>query len=332
MTLSVRDVGWPEEFHVRYPCSESQISDTLARVNNRLHDLRLSETVLDSLVRLYLPLAMYLYELSESEPNRALVIGFNGAQGSGKSTAVKILRVLLRTLYQQHVCIFSIDDLYLTKRERIILAQDVHPLLVTRGVPGTHDIQLGITLMDELLNANTESRVPVVQFDKARDDRCELPDWEEFYGKPDIILFEGWCVGAVPQPEFALTASVNELEEREDPDLVWRRYVNSKLHDYQRLFGLCDLLVMLKVPSYDKVFEWRALQEQKLADEVKQSMDSRPLTIMNDAELRRFIMHYQRLTCWMLEEMPSRVDFLLALDGNHNINTISIKEIRKEPV
>ena len=83
-------------------------------------------------------------------------------------------------------------------------------------------------------------------------------------GRPDVILFEGWCVGARPQSEAELQPPINELERRADPDARWRRYVNERLgSDYKDLFGHLDRLLMLEVPSLDKVVEWRLLQERR---------------------------------------------------------------------
>jgi len=238
-----------------------------------------------------------------SEGKRPLVVGINGAQGSGKTTLCRFLEELL---YQRRLrtVTLSLDDLYLMKAERLTLAQDEHPLFATRGVPGTHDVALGEAILDELRAGRTTT---LPRFDKAADDRAAEGKIAE--GPVDVILFEGWCVGAVPQPAAALRDPVNRLEADEDPDGSWRREVNRRLAtDYAELFARIDLLVMLKVESFEAVRANRRLQEQKLA-----ARDPDGAALMDEAALDRFLMHYERLTRWMLQEMPARADVLIPI-------------------
>lgn len=238
-----------------------------------------------------------------SEGKRPLVVGINGAQGSGKTTLCRFLEELL---YQRRLrtVTLSLDDLYLTKAERLTLAQDEHPLFATRGVPGTHDVALGEAILDAL-RADRTTTLP--RFDKAADDRAAEGKIAE--GPVDVILFEGWCVGAVPQPAAALRDPVNRLEADEDPDGSWRREVNRRLAtDYAELFARIDLLVMLKVESFEAVRANRRLQEQKLA-----ARDPAGAALMDDTALDRFLMYYERLTRWMLQEMPARADVLIPI-------------------
>ncbi len=131
-------------------------------------------------------------------------------------------------------------------------------------------------------------------------------------------------MGAKPQPDEALHEPVNDLEKHEDPDESWRRYVNAQLKGaYQHLFALLDRLVMLKVPDMACVFRWRLAQERELAKRYL-SYPDQSLRLMNAAELQRFIQHYQRLTCWMLEEMPKRADVVIPLDQHHRFESIQI--------
>jgi D-glycerate 3-kinase len=237
------------------------------------------------------------------EAKRPLVVGINGAQGTGKTTLCRFLEELL---YQRRLraVTLSLDDLYLTKAERLTLARDEHPLFATRGVPGTHDVALGEAIVDDLRAGRT---TPLPYFAKAADDRAA--DGKIVESRVDVILFEGWCVGAVPQPAAALRDPVNRLEADEDADGSWRREVNRRLAtDYAELFARIDLLVMLKVESFEAVRANRRLQEQKLA-----ARDPTGAALMDDAALDRFLMHYERLTRWMLEEMPARADVLIEI-------------------
>jgi len=76
------------------------------------------------------------------------VLGISGTQGSGKSTLAALLQFLLQQNGLRVVCL-SLDDFYLTRKERRQLADTVHPLLMTRGVPVTHDISLAISIIQQ---------------------------------------------------------------------------------------------------------------------------------------------------------------------------------------
>ena len=247
---------------------------------------------------------------------RPVVAGLCGSQGSGKSTMAAFLKALLKD-QGLRAAVLSIDDLYLTLPERERLAAKVHPLLNTRGVPGTHDVGLGNALLDLLSEGVAEVSVP--RFDKAEDTRAPAETWPRVSSPVDVILLEGWCVGAIPQPEAALAPPVNALERDEDAGGVWRRYVNDQLNgDYAGFFGRIDILALLKAPSFEAVYGWRSLQEQKLAEKVKRE-GLTGTKIMDAAQIRRFLMFYQRLTEWILEEMPGRADILMPLDEDHRI-------------
>lgn len=249
----------------------------------------------------WLPLARQIARKAAN--GKLLVVGINGAQGSGKTTLCKFLTLLLKQRGLRAVTL-SLDDLYLTKAERQQLANDVHPLFATRGVPGTHAIGMGRAIIEDLL-AGRSFTLP--RFDKARDDR--KGEGEEVSGPVDVLLLEGWCVGARPQEAEALAAPVNDLEREEDPDGLWRGLVNHWLaEDYARLFDLIDLLVMLKVDGFPAVMRNRALQEAKLA-----TANPDAPGLMDAAALARFCAHYERLTRHMLAEMPARTDVLIPI-------------------
>lgn len=240
---------------------------------------------------------------------RPIVVGICGAQGSGKSTVSAGLAERLRATGLK-VALLSIDDIYLTHEERDALAE-VHPLLLTRGVPGTHDVELGLRTIDSCGKAGI---CMLPRFSKRDDTREPVNAWEKVEGPVDIMLLEGWCVGAVPQAEDALAEPVNPLEAREDPDGRWRRYVNDCLaHDYQRLFDRIDWLVLLGAPSFDCVAGWRKEQEHKLRASLLAAGASLGATL-DDAGVDRFIQHYQRITQHILTEMPGRADLTIRLD------------------
>lgn len=282
--------------------------------------MKIDNDLQQALVDIYIPLAACLAELS-GERNSPPVIGVNGAQGSGKSTLCKLLQIVLEEGFARHVVTLSIDDIYLTRTERETLAKEVHPLLATRGVPGTHDVTLGKDLLTDLRRIGPGQSIALPVFNKAIDDRCPNEDFRQVKGPVDLILFEGWCVGAKPQREEALSSAVNSLESLEDPDGIWRSYVNKQLqNDYKKLFDEIDFLIMLKIPGMTSVLEWRSKQERKLSQTAGRS----GYRIMDTTELQRFIMHYERLTRAMLAEMPDRADLVFELNHSHQIDGVQI--------
>jgi len=268
--------------------------------------------------RFYVPLANHLTDACRAHISKPLVVGINGGQGSGKSTLALFLKLLLEEGHRLNTAVLSLDDLYLTRAERIALAELHHPLLATRGVPGTHDVALGMRLLDGLAGSNSEA-VSIPHFDKAQDDRAPLADWTVVSAPVDIVLLEGWCVGARPQAAAALDVPVNQLEQDEDRDGIWRSYVNAQLSGpYADFFAKIDHLVMLKVPSFGSVEAFRALQESKLREKAGS------IGLMDDAAIKQFIMHYERLTRHMLAEMPDRANVVLQLNDKHNFVEITL--------
>lgn len=243
------------------------------------------------------------------------VAGICGAQGSGKTT---IAKGLTRALQQDGLAVvaFSLDDLYLSSAARKRLASEVHPLLKTRGVPGTHDIGRGLAVIDSLGVASPDQETSLPCFNKGQDEPCPPEQETIFRGRPDVILIEGWCVGARPQAADELVAPINALEREQDPDGIWRRYVNEQLAGpYQEFFGKMGFLALIRAPDFEQVFTWRTLQEQKLAERQRAlGRDPRDTSIMGAQELEVFIRHYERLTRHILNEMPTRADVTIQLD------------------
>jgi D-glycerate 3-kinase len=249
--------------------------------------------------------------LSEHRSAKPLVVGVCGSQGSGKSTACAHVAGSLSSSGIAAV-VLSIDDLYLPRAARAALARLIHPLLLTRGVPGTHEVALGLRLFDAL---NSRQPVALPRFDKGLDDRAPVSRWPAIEATPAVVFFEGWCVGAKPQSARELRDPVNQLEAREDADGRWRRYVNDELAGaYQRLFGVIDLQVLLAAPSFEIVARWRIEQERNLRA-------ARPglAGTMSDEAVERFVQHYERLTRYILAEMPARAELVLRLDEQRRV-------------
>ena len=232
------------------------------------------------------------------------VIGICGGQGSGKSTLAALLATAM-ALQGRNTVACSLDDFYLKRAERAHLAAAVHPLLATRGVPGTHDVDLARHTVESLA-AGASTRVP--RFDKGRDDRMPPESWATVRDT-QAVVFEGWCLGVAPQPERQLAASVNQLEADEDPDGVWRTHVNDACRRYQPLWALVDWWIYLDVPDMGCIRRWRREQENQLP----------PARRMSEQALTRFLAHYERLTLWLKSTFPARADWRLVLDSQHRV-------------
>ena len=248
------------------------------------------------------------------DAKKPFVFGICGAQGSGKSTLSEGLAKCLEDKGMT-VALLSLDDLYLAPENRPVA---VSPLFVTRGVPGTHDVALGGRVFASL-KAGQPTRLP--RFDKANDRPFPESDWPEIIA-PDVIIFEGWCVGAKPQADEELAEPANDLE-RED-DGTWRRAVNEALKGpYATLFGHIDRLILLAAPGFEIVRDWRTQQESTLRARLK-AEGRTGAKVMSDAEVARFIQYYERLTRHILKTMPDYADLTLQLDSSRNMKSSPI--------
>lgn len=235
-----------------------------------------------------------------------VVLAVSGGQGAGKTTLSRRLVQALRAAGSRAAAC-SLDDFYLTRAERVTLAQRVHPLLETRGVPGTHDVTLLQSVLDGL-GGNGEVALPL--FDKAADDRLPEDQWPVVTAPLDVLVLEGWCLGAEPQAADELAEPINPLEAVEDRDGRWRGYVNEALTaSYAGLWARFDRLVYLAVPDMAAVVRWRGEQEQALPPERR----------MSRSDLGRFIAHYERVTRQMARTLPEGADLVVELDGQHAV-------------
>ncbi len=298
-----------------YPSSRGRVHARMAAMDAHpwidafLRDERLPPGYRALIERVHVPLAARIGARARAK-GALYVLGLCGTQGSGKST---LAASLARLLAEQGLAtaVLSLDDLYMTHAARAELGRRVHPLLATRGVPGTHDIALGLHVVDELAAGRA---VELPSFDKALDDRRPPGHGRVAPAGTRVLLLEGWCVGALPQPGAALREPANAHEREHDADGRWRRHVNDALAgDYQRLFARLDELWLLQAPGWESVLEWRIGQERKLRERLA-AEGTRGARAMDDAEVARFIANYERLTRHILAEMPARADVVIRVE------------------
>lgn len=268
----------------------------------------------------YIPLAeqIALHRFSAKKP---IIVAINGCQGSGKSTLTDFISEYLQASHSLKIATLSLDDFYYSQIDRQSLASKIHPLFKTRGVPGTHDIKLAKDTIEKLTNSQLKVQLP--RFDKSTDNPYPKQQWPELEAPVDIVIFEGWCVGAEHQAVSKLQVPVNSLESEQDALGVWRQYVNQQLKNvYEPMYADFDFWVMLKAPSFDNVFAWRLEQEQKLVAK----SDGRATGLMNKQQIHDFIQYYQRLTEDMLVTLPNRCNVVFDLDSNRQILARKDKE------
>jgi len=268
-----------------------------------------------------MPVIDWLLREIKSPAGATYLLGIHGAQGTGKTTLANSLSHYLHDKGKYSVVCVSIDDFYLTRQERQKLAASVHPLLVTRGPPGTHDTDLALKTIQDIkaLAAGESTKIP--RFDKAIDDRAPEAEWSAVNGPVDLIILEGWCIGSEPAESDSLLEPVNELEKNEDKDAAWRNFVNDRLASYQSLFDQIDGLLMLRPPNVETIFEWRLKQEREL----QQSKPEDSNHIMSEPELRRFVQLFERLTLASDATVGAKADVIIQLGADHEPLSVDIR-------
>lgn len=254
-----------------------------------------------------------------------LLLGINGCQGSGKTTLADYLGTRLNDEHALNVAVMSIDDFYYDHQQRIELADQIHPLLRTRGVPGTHDIQLALDTIDKLCNGVNDLMPTLLpRFNKCTDNPFPQNQWPVVDKNVDIIILEGWCLGAKPQATNQLIYPVNSLEASRDKQGIWRSYANQQLkQNYQKLNQRVDAWLMLKAPDFSHVHQWRLEQEEKMANlQYDLSVEDVVERVMTSTEVKNFTAYFQRITEHCLQELPENCDWVYQLDGQRHITAL----------
>ena len=266
-----------------------------------------------------IPLCFWISK--KAEKKRPYFVGLAGGQGTGKTTISSLIRIILIKYFRLNVFRISIDDFYKTRKERINLSKRVHPMLLTRGVPGTHDINM---MLNFFRNSKSKKfkRLKLPTFNKAIDDRFNKKKWYDLKKRPDVIIFEGWCVGAKSEKNLTLKKTINSMEKIKDQKQVWRKYVNHQLKSkYKNLYSQLNCLIFLKAKNFSLLQKWRLKQERKLG--VKSKVKSK---IMSKADVLNFMQTYQRITQNMFRNMPKYSSIIINLNSNHQIKSAVYKQ------
>jgi len=272
----------------------------------------------DRMIRSFLiPVCFWIAKkTNKKEP---LIIGLAGGQGIGKTTITSIITIILKKYFKLNVFKISIDDFYKTRKQRTLLSKNKHPLLMTRGVPGTHDINIMLNFFRKIKVKKFKS-LKLPKFNKAVDDRCKQSLWYKIQSKPDVVILEGWCVGAKSQNFRQLRKPINSLERIHDQTFKWRQYVNYQLETkYKKLFNQLDGLLYLRAKNFSLLRRWRLKQEKKLW---LKSKNKKNLKIMNKDQVKNFMDTYQRITQQMFKDMPKYSSIIMNLNSSHQIKNI----------
>ena len=276
----------------------------------------------ERMIKLFLiPLCFWIS--NKASKKRPYFVGLAGGQGTGKTTISSLIKIILIKYFKLKVFRISIDDFYKTRKERIILSKRVHPMLLTRGVPGTHDINMMLNFFRKAKSKNFK-RLRLPTFNKAIDDRFNKKKWYDLKSAPDVIIFEGWCVGAKPEKNNTLKKTINSMEKAKDQKQIWRKYVNQQLKfKYKKLYSQLNCLIYLKAKNFSLLQKWRLKQERKLWLSTKKKLD---LKIMSKGDVINFMQTYQRITQNMFRYVPKYASIILNLNTNHQIKSAVYKK------
>ena len=291
--------------------------------NDCLKFIKSQETIADKfknkerMIKLFLiPLCFWISK--KVDKKRPFFVGLAGGQGTGKTTISSLIKIILTKYFKLKVFRISIDDFYKTRKERISLSKRVHPMLLTRGVPGTHDINMILNFFKKAKSKNFK-RLKLPTFNKALDDRSDKKKWYDLKVKPDVVIFEGWCVGAKSEKIASLKKTINSMEKAKDQKQIWRKYVNYQLKSkYKNLFSQLNCLIYLKAKNFSLLQKWRLKQERKLWIKSKVQSNSK---IMSKGDVINFMQTYQRITQNMFRYMPKYASIILKLNTNHQIKS-----------
>ena len=235
-----------------------------------------------------------------------------GSQGSGKSSLSELIRVIYKKHYKKKVTIISIDDFYHSIKKRNQISRDIHPLFSVRGVPGTHDITLLRNILWKIKKKQFPIYLPI--FDKTKDARKK---YRKKISSSDLVILEGWCVGASPLPNDYLFKNINIIEKDSDKQNIWRKNYNRYLKDYQDLFKLFNYYIYILTPSWENVISWKYKQELKLR--------SQKSNLKLLSKLKEFIMYYEKITRWMMKTSKLNSNILIKVDKYQKFQKIIYK-------
>ncbi len=274
--------------------------------------IAIQENLILTLWRFWLPFSLQLHQ-KQQKLGRPLVQGVLGGQGTGKTTLGEVVQLILSHLGCRCVSI-SLDDLYKTYAQRQQL-QEVDPRLIWRGPPGTHDIQLGINVLEQLRRGDQGVAIP--RFDKSAYGGAGEREDSEVIASADVILFEGWFVGLRTVNEAVFDDASPFLNTPED--VQFARDMNRQLEDYLPLWEKLDSLLVMLPQDYRWSLQWRQEAEAKMRAQGRSGM--------SDVEIERFVEYFWKALhpdIFLPPLIRNRdwVDLVVEVKRSHEINKI----------
>ena len=283
---------------------QKKLIDSIQKDFFKLTNKKLSKKQIEKKI---LPIFFFIYN---SKRKKFLI---SGSQGIGKTTILEILNRNFYKFFGKKILMLSLDDFYYDRAQRKILSKTIHPLLMTRGVPGTHNTKEILNVIKKFNKSEYPIKIPI--FNKLKDTRKRKK--RIINEKTDIIILEGWCCGSPPINKKYLQKNINILEKQFDKKLIWRNYYNNKLkNEYSELYKKFDKLIYFNAPSFSYVFNWRLKQEKnmRITKNSKEGMDKK--------EIAEFIQHYEKITKWMMKVLLKKANINILVEKNQNIKKI----------
>ena len=266
----------------------------------------------EAMLKVLRPLAIELAS-HRQKLGRPFIQGILGGQGTGKTTMCKVLSLILQQMGYRTLSL-SLDDLYKTYRDRLILQQQ-DSRLIWRGPPGTHDIELGVSTLDQIRQCKSPVAVP--RFDKSAYAGAGDRTTPLMVENIDIVLFEGWFVGV--RPIDPATFDIAPLPIVTEDDRIFARDLNHKLNDYLTLWERLDRLIVLFPKDYRLSLEWRKQAERQMIAAGNLGM--------TDAQVEEFVNYFWRslhpeLFITPLVKSPTFVDLVIEINSDHSFGAV----------
>lgn len=230
-----------------------------------------------------------------------IVFGVSGPQGSGKTYLAEHLCLEINERYPNLECIkFSMDDLYLTNSEQKQLTRraiaDGNKLLQGRGLPGTHDVRLGLDILGKLSRGEV-TEIPVYDkgFAAGEGDRVSCVPVTK---KADVIIFEGWFNGYAPldEDQVRIKYLTSDLDTSTLPKhkLYQVQSVNEALLMYTAIWSYFDYFIFIDT-DIANVHRWRLEQEHAMVSKTGSGMTDLQVRDFVDRYLPVYELYYRQL-------------------------------------
>lgn len=291
-------------------------------------------TTLESNIRRVLDKLIPAIRAQHISSPRPIILGITGLQGSGKSTWASSIVRILTTEHNLQAITISLDDLYKTHDDLISQREkDVeNKLYRTRGQPGTHDEQLAERFFKELRQYQGEGQLKIPSFDKSKfkgeGDRAANNEWPSISKKPDVVVFEGWCVGFRPlstagvegKHQLALaqklpvnTPANHKLEHLLEANKGLERYCNTFMGPEH-----FDFMIHIDTNDLRNVYKWRLEQEHKMIAAKGTGMSDEGVAAFIDGYMPAYELYLDKLREGFFDEEKGK-QIRVVLDTNRSI-------------